>query len=44
MKKLGIADYEPASDSGNMRFYPKGRLIKSLLEQFITKKVAIMVD
>ena len=29
MQKLGIADYEPASDSGNMRFYPKGRLIKS---------------
>jgi threonyl-tRNA synthetase len=40
MKKLGIADYEPASDSGNMRFYPQGRLIKSLLEQFITKKVS----
>ena len=40
MRKLGIADYEPASDPGNMRFYPKGRLIKSLLEQFITKKVA----
>ena len=28
MKKLAIADYEPASDSGNMRFYPNGRLIK----------------
>ncbi|MFI5407512.1 MAG: threonyl-tRNA synthetase editing domain-containing protein, partial [Nitrososphaerales archaeon] len=27
MRKLGIADYEPASDSGNMRFYPKGRLL-----------------
>ncbi len=40
MKKLGIADYEPASDSGNMRFYPKGRLLKSLLEQFVTRKVA----
>jgi len=39
MKKLAIADYEPASDSGNMRFYPKGRLIKSLIEQYITKKV-----
>lgn len=39
MKKLGIADYEPASDSGNMRFYPKGRLMKSLLEQFVSKKV-----
>ncbi|HKX97093.1 MAG TPA: threonine--tRNA ligase [Candidatus Nitrosocosmicus sp.] len=40
MRKLGIADYEPASDSGNMRFYPKGRLLKSLLEQFVSKKVS----
>jgi len=40
MRKLGIADYEPASDPGNMRFYPKGRLMKSLLEQHITKKVS----
>lgn len=39
MKKLAIADYEPASDVGNMRFYPKGRLIKSLIEQYVTKKV-----
>lgn len=39
MKKLGIADYEIGSDSGNMRFYPKGRLIKSLLEQFVTQRV-----
>jgi threonyl-tRNA synthetase len=39
MKKLEIADYEPASDPGNLRFYPKGRLIKSLLETFVTEKV-----
>lgn len=39
MKRLEIADYEPGSDSGNLRFYPKGRLIKSLLEQFVTEKV-----
>ena len=39
MKKLSIADYEPASDLGNMRFYPKGRLMKSLIEQYVTKKV-----
>jgi threonyl-tRNA synthetase len=39
MRKLGIADYEPASDPGNMRYYPKGRLLKSLLEQFVTRKV-----
>jgi threonyl-tRNA synthetase len=39
MKKLGIADYESASDAGNMRYYPKGRLIKSLIEQYVTAKV-----
>ena len=39
MKKLAIADYEPASDQGNMRFFPNGRLIKSQIEQFVTDKV-----
>lgn len=39
MKKLAIADYEPASDLGNMRFYPKGKLIKTLIEQYVTRKV-----
>ncbi|MDA1197093.1 MAG: threonine--tRNA ligase [Nanoarchaeota archaeon] len=39
MKKLEIADYEPGSDAGNMRYYPKGRLIKSLLETYITDRV-----
>jgi len=38
MKKLEIADYEPGSDPGNMRWYPKGRLIKALLEQYVTEK------
>ncbi len=39
MKKLGMVDYEPASDQGNMRFYPKGRLVKSLLERYVTQRV-----
>ena len=39
MKKLAIADYEPASDLGNLRFYPKGKLIKFLIERFVTNKV-----
>jgi len=39
MKKLEIADYEEGSDPGNLRWYPKGRLIKSLLENFVTQKV-----
>ena len=39
MQKLEIADYEPASDSGNMRFYPKGRFIKKLIEEYVTQRV-----
>jgi threonyl-tRNA synthetase len=39
MKRLEIADYEPGSDPGNLRWYPKGRLIKSLIEQYVTEKV-----
>jgi threonyl-tRNA synthetase len=39
MRELEIADFEPGSDPGNLRYYPKGRLIKSLLEQFVTQKV-----
>jgi threonyl-tRNA synthetase len=39
MKELEIADFEEGSDPGNLRFYPKGRLIKSLLEQFVTQMV-----
>ncbi len=39
MKKLAIADYESASDHGNMRYFPNGRLIKGLLEQYVTNKV-----
>jgi len=39
MKRLEIADYEMGSDPGNIRWYPKGRLIKSLLEQFVTSKM-----
>ncbi len=32
MQDLELVDYEPVSDSGNMRWYPKGQLIKNLLE------------
>ncbi len=38
MKRLEIADYEEASDSGHLKYYPNGRLIKSLLETFVTEK------
>jgi len=40
MRRLEIADYEPGSDPGNLRWYPKGRLIKSLLEHLVSNKVA----
>ena len=39
MKKMVIADYESASDSGNMKFFPNGRLIKSLIERYVTDRV-----
>jgi len=39
MQTLEIADYEPASDGGNMRFYPKGRFIKKLIEEYVTQRV-----
>jgi len=39
MRKLELVDYEEGSDPGNLRYYPKGRLIKSLLETFVTDKV-----
>jgi len=39
MKRMELVDYEPGSDPGNFRYYPKGRLIKSLLEQYVTNRV-----
>ena len=39
MRRLELVDYEPASDPGNFRYYPKGKLIKSLLETYVTQKV-----
>lgn len=39
MRKLELVDYEPGSDPGNLRYYPKGRLMKSLLEDYVTKEV-----
>ena len=40
MKRLEIADYESGSDPGNIRWYPKGRMIKALLEQYVSLRVA----
>jgi threonyl-tRNA synthetase len=40
MREQELVDYEPASDSGNLRWYPKGLLVKRLLEQHVTRMVA----
>jgi threonyl-tRNA synthetase len=39
MQRLELVDYEPGSDSGNLRWYPKGTLMKRLLEQHVTNIV-----
>jgi threonyl-tRNA synthetase len=36
MQDLELVDYEPGSDSGNFRYYPKGKMVKKLLENYIT--------
>lgn len=37
MQEQELVDYEPGSDKGNFRWYPKGYLIKSLLEAHINE-------
>jgi len=39
MRELELVDYEPGSDPGNLRFYAKGRLVKGLLEEFVTRRM-----
>jgi threonyl-tRNA synthetase len=33
MRSHELVDYEPGSDAGNFRWYPKGHLVKSLMEE-----------
>jgi len=35
LRKLELVDYEPASDVGHFRWYPKGAFIKNLLEEYM---------
>jgi len=39
MRRLELVDYETGSDSGNFKFYPKGRLMKKLLERWVGQRV-----
>lgn len=36
MKEHELVDYEPGTDQGNFRWYPKGRLVKKILERDIS--------
>jgi threonyl-tRNA synthetase len=35
MREKGLADYEPSADVGHLRWYPKGRLIRDLLADYV---------
>ena len=39
MRELELVDYEPVSDPGNLRYYPKGRLVKALIEDLVGERV-----
>lgn len=39
MQEHELVDYEPGSDPGNLRWYPKGKMIKNLLEKQLTEQV-----
>ncbi|MBW1743242.1 MAG: threonine--tRNA ligase, partial [Deltaproteobacteria bacterium] len=36
MRRMELVDYEPGSDPGNLRWYPKGQLMKSLAETYVS--------
>jgi threonyl-tRNA synthetase len=40
MQEQELVDYEPGSDQGNFRWYPKGQLVKRLLENHVSDIVA----
>jgi threonyl-tRNA synthetase len=40
MRRMELVDYEPGSDQGNFRWYPKGQLMKRLAETYVSNLVA----
>ncbi|MFX1374537.1 MAG: threonine--tRNA ligase [Promethearchaeota archaeon] len=48
MKEFELADFDPNTDAGNFRWYPKGMVMKELLRDFIKNRLtdygAILVD
>lgn len=39
MREMELVDYEPGADAGNFRWYPKGQLIKRLLQEHCSEIV-----
>ncbi len=39
MRRMELVDYEPGSDQGNFRWYPKGQLMKRLAEAYVSSLV-----
>ncbi len=39
MREKNLADYEPSADVGHLRWYPKGRLIRDLLSDYVYRLV-----
>jgi threonyl-tRNA synthetase len=39
MRRMELVDYEPGSDQGNFRWYPKGQLMKRLAETYVSSLV-----
>ncbi len=40
MREMELVDYEPGSDAGNFRWYPRGQLMKRLLEEQCSRLMA----
>lgn len=40
MRRMELVDYEPGSDPGNFRWYPKGQLMKRLAETYVGNLVS----
>jgi threonyl-tRNA synthetase len=36
MRRMELVDYEPGADPGNLRWYPKGQLMKRLAEAYVS--------
>ena len=48
MKKFELVDFDPSTDAGNLRWFPKGVVMKNLIKNFIEDRLidfgAILVD